>query len=337
MMKNNNIYLKLRTSLTNLQSDFKQVAISPVKRRILKDRFMDILANILKYVLLYGLCFIILYPLLLQIAVALRLPEDVNNPTVMWIPETFSLQNYDIAATAMEYWKALWNTFWLSFWCTLLQVTITSIVGYALARIRFFGRNVIFALVLLTIIVPPMTISLPSLITFSKLKLVGKPVTLFLMTGFGMGIKSGIFIYLFRQFFKGIPYELEEAAQIDGANAFQVFWRVMLPNAMGAIITVSLLAFVWQWNDNYWAGMFLSETKYPTLSSKLASLIWGISNVLMQKGIWALLGQDITKNPFFSSMILNAGGLLAMLPLLIMYFFVQRLFVEGVERTGIVG
>lgn len=182
-------------------------------------------------------------------------------------------------------------------------------------------------------------ISLPAYINFNKWGMVGKPITLFLMTGFGMGIKSGVFIYLFRQFFRGIPEELEESAQIDGANVFQVFLRVMLPNARGAIVTVALLAFVWQWNDNYFSALFISENNpnMSTLATQLQYLIWSIDQALRNAGYYAFIGQDISKNPFFFSMIQNAGGILTMLPLLVLYFFVQRLFVEGVERTGIVG
>jgi multiple sugar transport system permease protein len=159
------------------------------------------------------------------------------------------------------------------------------------------------------------------------------------MSGLGMGIKSGVFIYLFRQFFRGIPYELEESAQIDGAGAVKIFTRIMLPNARGAIITVALLAFVWQWNDNYYTSLFIADTNevMATLSSRLTYLIWNIDVALRNAGYYAFIGQDISKNPFFFSMIQNAGGILAMSPLLVLYFFVQRLFVEGVERSGIVG
>jgi multiple sugar transport system permease protein len=171
------------------------------------------------------------------------------------------------------------------------------------------------------------------------MNLIGKPITLFLMAGLGMGIKSGIFIYLFRQFYRGIPTELEEAAYVDGANVFQVFYRIMLPNARGAIITVALLAFVWQWNDYYFTTLFVtrSNINFMTLTTQQVSVLYGLQQALTDAGIWGLMGQDITKNPLFSSMILNTSGILVMIPLLVMYFFVQKLFVSGIERSGIVG
>ena len=339
MMKDNKLLSGIKLKLTNLQNNIKETIKTPTKQRILKDRIADFFVSVLKYVLLYGLCFIILYPLIQQVAVALRLPEDVNNPTVLWIPETFSLLNFRAAMAALDFWNALRNTALLSFGVTILQVIVTSIVGYALARLKFKGRNVIFFLVIFTIIVPHSTISLPAFLNFNNWKMLGKPITLFLMSGLGMGIKSGVFIYLFRQFFRGIPYELEESAQIDGANAVKVFTKIMLPNARGAIVTVALLAFVWQWNDSYYTALFISDTNesMSTLSSRLSYLIWNIDQALRNAGYYKFIGQDISKNPYFFSMIQNAGGILAMLPLLILYFFVQRLFVEGVERSGIVG
>jgi multiple sugar transport system permease protein len=222
---------------------------------------------------------------------------------------------------------------------TLLQLVSTSLAGYAFARLKFRGSGILFALALFTIVVPQTVISLPLLRNLTEMKLVGKPLTLFLMAGLGMGVKSGIFIYLFRQFYRGIPIELEEAASIDGANPFTVFWRIMLPNAKGAIITVALLAFVWQWNDYYFTTLFVSRSNldYVTLTTQQVSVLYGLQQALTDAGVWGLMGQDITKNPLFTSMILNTSGILVMLPLLVLYFFVQKMFVQGIERSGIVG
>ena len=129
---------------------------------------------------------------------------------------------------------------------------------------------------------------------------------------------------------------MEEAAIVDGANAFQVFSRIMLPNAKPAIITVGLLSFVWQWNDFYFTKIF-SGGKYFTLTTQQVAVLYGLQQALADAGVWSLLGQDITDNPYFTSMILNTSGILVMLPLLIIYFFVQKMFVEGIERSGIVG
>ncbi|MFU8785642.1 MAG: carbohydrate ABC transporter permease [Candidatus Izemoplasmataceae bacterium] len=317
----------------------KNVIQNENDRSAFNQKAQQIFMIILRFVVLFGLAFIIIYPILQQIAIAFRAPSDINNIAVVWIPETFSIENFRIAMLALNYWTAFQNTLFIAFFATLLQVLSTSIVGYAFARFKFPGHKLLFGLVLLTIIVPPATLAFPQFLYFRQAGLLGKPGAIFLMSGLGMGIKSGIFIYLFRQFFKGIPYELEEAAQVDGAGAFKIFYKVMMPNARGAIVIVGLFAFVWQWNDAYFSGLFISgaNINFPILAHQLTSIINGLQGTLNSLGVWSLIGQDVTENPLFVSLILNTAGILVMAPLLIMYLFVQRLFVEGIERTGITG
>ena len=327
--------IKLREVISQLQEDLK----TPTRRMVARNKIVGFISNILKYILVIGLCFVILYPLILQLAVAFRAPTDVNNTSILWIPGEFSLKNFEVAMIALRYFDALKNSLILSLGVTLLQLVSTSLAGYAFARLKFKGSGLLFGLALFTIVVPQTVISSPLLRNLTELKLVGKPITLFLMAGLGMGVKSGIFIYLFRQFYRGIPIELEEAASIDGANPFTVFWRIMLPNAKGAIITVALLAFVWQWNDYYFTTLFVSRSNldYVTLTTQQVSVLYGLQQALTDAGVWGLMGQDVTKNPLFTSMILNTSGILVMLPLLVLYFFVQKMFVQGIERSGIVG
>jgi|SRR5690554_151793 multiple sugar transport system permease protein len=317
----------------------KVAKLDSMRQKVVINRTTEVIANILKYIFLFGLCFIIMYPILLQLAIAFRYPTDVNDPTVLWIPNNFSLKNFEVAMIALNYKTSLWNSIWISFVITLLQLFSTSLAGYAFARLRFKGSQFLFGLALFTIIVPQTVISLPLLRSLTNMNMVGKPSSLFLMAGLGMGIKSGIFIFLFRQFYRGIPVELEEAAYVDGANALQVFTQVMLPNAKGAILTVTILSFVWQWNDYYFTTLFVarSNPNFGTLTTQQVSILYGLQSALQDAGVWGLMGQDVTKNPLFSSMILNTSGILVMLPLIIMYFFVQKLFVEGIERSGITG
>lgn len=335
----NNYLLKIKKSITQKWQHLCAMWKEPLLKKVLISRIIGFIVNILKYVLIIGLCFVILYPLILQIAIALRAPTDVNNPTVLWIPGEFSLKNFQVAMIALKYLSSLKNTLILSVGVTIFQLISTSLAGYAFARLKFPGSNLLFGAALFTIIVPQTVISLPLLRSLTEYGFVGKPITLFLMAGFGMGIKSGIFIYLFRQFYRGLPKELEEAAYIDGANPLQVFYKIMLPNARGAIITVTLLSFVWQWNDFYFTTLFVTRSNldFSTLTTQQVSVLFGLQQSLTDAGVWGLMGQDITKNPLFSSMILNTSGILVMLPLLVMYFFVQKLFVQGIERSGIVG
>lgn len=307
-------------------------------------------SSLLRNVILFGLCFIILFPTIQQISMALRAPGDVNNPAVVWIPENWSLLNIKIAIVVLDYWSALVNTFKLSIISVFLQIGSTALAGYALSRLKIKIRgfditNILFILVLLTIVIPPQALSLAQYLYFKDFSifgkrygLIGKEFSIYLMSGLGMGIRSGIFIYIFRQFFRGLPNELEESAQIDGASVFRTFWNVMLPNARGALVTVALFAFVWQWNDAYYVKIFeVSTADFPLLTMRLINAAEGMYAALFYAGALDLVGQNIWENPLFLALISNVAALLMMLPLLIMYLFVQRQFVESIERTGIVG
>jgi len=339
--KANKIFYEMKYKAKNAYNKLK----SPHTKKVIKNKSSQIAETILRYFLMYGLAFVILLPLLQQLAVAFREPTDINNALVLWIPEKYSIQNFKIALIVTDYWNSLKNSFVLSFFVTLLQLLVTMLVGYALARLKFPGHNVVFIFVIFTIIVAPTTLELPLKINLSngfgtRINMLGSPFVLYAFAITGMGIKAGIFIYLFRQFFKGIPTEIEESAMVDGANPLQVFLRIMLPNAMGGIILTSVLTFVWQWNDGYFVPIYVSKinARYDTLTTKMMGISGNIQDAIQKAGIWELFDQDVTKNPLFTSMILNTSGMLAMIPLLIIYLIVQkRLFTEGVERSGLVG
>jgi multiple sugar transport system permease protein len=303
-----------------------------------KRKFKNFFGAFIRYVFLLGLCFVILFPTIQQILMALRAPQDVNNPAVVWIPETWSLLNIRIAALVLDYQNALFSSFKLSFLAMVLQLISTALAGYAFSRLRFKGSDLLFFLVILTIVIPPQALSLSQYLYFRELGLIGKEGSIYFMSGLGMGIRSGIFIYIFRSFFRGLPKELEESSIIDGASVFRTFWNVMLPNARGAMVTVSLFAFVWQWNDAYYVKIFeVSTDTFPLLTMRLINAAEGMKPALWYAGTRNLIGDDVWDNPLFLALISNVAALLMMLPLLIMYLFVQKQFVESIERTGIVG
>ncbi len=329
-----NIFEKIKTSYHNVIQEITD----PKKNTRRKRRSKEIALVVVRSVLLIGLCFVILFPTLQQILMALRAPEDVNNPSVIWIPEHWSLMNLKISIIVLNYWKALFNTFKVSTISMILQIASTALAGYAFSRLKFRGSNILFFLVILTIIIPPQALSLSQYLYFRGLGLIGNEGSIYLMSGLGMGIRSGIFIYIFRSFFKGLPKELEESAMIDGAGVFRTFRSVMLPNARGALVTVGLFAFVWQWNDAYYVKIFeVSTTEFPLLTMRLINAADNMYAALFYTGGLNLVGQDVWENPIFLALISNVSALLMMLPLLIMYLFVQKQFVESIERTGIVG
>ncbi|MBS4178991.1 carbohydrate ABC transporter permease [Bacillus sp. FJAT-49731] len=301
--------------------------------------------TIVRAVLIIGLSFVILYPILLKVSIAFKHKSDLYDPTVMYIPRHFTLENFQYVMEAMNYFKVVWNSFLLSGGTMLLTTISCSLIGYGFARFKFRGNNILFALVILTILVPPQTIMVPTYLQYRNfdvfgiiglfnggegIKLIGTYWPFIISSITGMGLKAGLFIFIFRQFFKGIPREIEEAALVDGAGVFKIFFKIMLPNAIPAMITVMLFSFVWQWNDTYFTTMFLES------ASVISSQVQIAGSTLASK-LTAASGSTGQIDPFYLSMLVNTSVLLAILPLIILYMFVQRHFVESVERTGIVG
>jgi multiple sugar transport system permease protein len=295
-----------------------------------------------RLVLIVGLSFVILYPILQKISTAIKDKADLYSPIVVWIPEHFSLDNFRQVIAIMDYWPTLGNTFMLSAVTTLLTAISCALAGYGFARLKFRGSNLLFIGVMLTILVPPTTILIPlylNLKDFTLLGLIplltGKSVNLlnsywpFILTSLtANSMKAGLYIFIFRQFYRGIPKEIEEAAYIDGASVSRTFTRIILPNATPAIVTVLLFSFVWQWNDSFFTTTYLTTSK--VMSIQLGSLPYNL-------GIKLGDGSTSQVDPFYLSMVQDTGILLAILPLIIIYIFVQRYFVESIERTGLVG
>jgi len=316
------------------------------KIKITQTKISFLFTSFIRGLLIFGLSFIILFPLFQQLSLAARAPGDLNNPIVVFIPENWTWLNIRIAANMLDYQQAVINNLKVSTVAMVLQLLVTSVAGYSFARLKFKGSGLLFLLVLATIMIPPQTLSMNRYLYFKNfsilglfdINLLGKRQSLYIMTGLGMGINSGLFIYIFRQFFRNIPIELEESAQMDGASVVRTFWSVMLPNARPAMLTVGLFAFVWQWNDVYYNGLLrLSTKEFPLLPMRLVNAADNIYNQLFYEGVLNLVGEDVLKNPFYFALVSNTAALLMMLPLLVMFIFLQRHFVESIERTGIVG
>ena len=287
--------------------------------------------------IVFGLCFVILYPIIQMFVAAITAPEDLSNPLVVWIPKAISFDFINFAAEILDYKTGLINTFLMSLGVMILTLISTSLAGYAFAKLKFRGINILFFFVLFTIVVPPQTIAMPLYMIFNRLGLTSTLASVYILAFLGMGIKSGIFIFIFRQVFRNLPKELEEAALIDGCGVFKTFYKVMLPNASSAFITVSLFSFVWQWNDVFFTKLLIAVENLNILSLNLTSISTKLVYMLQKSGVDQTLAEGISKNPLLVGTIANTGALLMMLPLLIGYLFVQRYFVESVERTGIVG
>ncbi|WP_372632572.1 carbohydrate ABC transporter permease [Cohnella sp.] len=303
--------------------------------------------SITRAVLLIGLIFVVIYPILLKAITAVKHKDDIYNPVVLLVPEKFTLDNVAHVIGIMDYWQTLLNTFGLSAITMILQLVACSLAGYGFAKWQSKKSSLLFAGVVATILIPPQTIVLPMYLSFQSFDFLGimqlfgaeKGLNLlntywpFILTGItANGLKSGLYIYIFRQFFMNMPKDLEEAAFVDGASVFKTFTGIILPSAVPAIVTVALFSFVWQWNDTFFVSSYLPGMQI--LSNELLSLSSEVGRYVTQ-GMG--LGYDEANDPFYHAMLVSTGLMLAILPLIIMYFFVQRLFVESIERTGIVG
>ncbi|MCQ2449249.1 MAG: carbohydrate ABC transporter permease [Clostridia bacterium] len=314
---------------------------------LLKRKAPEIIWKIFRFLLFVGICYIFLFPVLYMISIAVRSPETVNDPSVIWIPRGISFSSIKTAVKILNYPRAILTTVLIAVGGTLGSLISCSLVGYGFARFNFKEKNIAFALVILTIIVPPQTVLISSFINYrnfdvfgiltllhgiipsipSNIPLINTTWTFVLPAVFGVGLRSGLYIYIFRQFFSGMPKDLEEAAMIDGCNAFRTFVQVMLPLAKSAIITVLLFSFVWHWNDYVQSSMYFS-------SGQPISVMLKQMQSLLQD---AKLFDVVTSTPDEIRTYLQAGCLLTILPPLVLYIFTQRFFTESIERTGIVG
>jgi len=301
---------------------------------------------IIRGVLIIGLCWLIIYPIFVQFTTSIRTTADVYDQTVLFIPRHPTIENYIAMWNYVKIPKLFLGSVVSSLGLGLLQMASCTLVAYGLARFKFKGNGFVFFLVLATLVVPiqliadtmkmrfsnfnPLTMFTISPEIFSMkggngIKLAGWPI-LAVMSATCVMFKNGLFIFMLRQYFRNQPKELEEASYIDGAGTFRTFWQIMLPSSLPIMVTVFLFAFVWQYNDTTYLTMMYPQAE--VLSMKIGSAASGyVTHVLGQTQAPAALTE------------IYSGALLIMhiTPLIILYLFCQRFFVESIERSGMVG
>ena len=291
--------------------------------------------TIVRAVLIIGVAFMILYPLLIKLTVSLRSYSDSLDPMVFFVPKNPTLANFRVAFTALDYPRTALYSLLFCAAVSLLQTASCTMAAYSFSRFRYFGRNILFALSIVTLAIPPQVMLLPLFIkfhyfnplalfqfggTFTGLNFIDTPIPFILLSVTCMGFKNGLYIYMLRQYFINVPNVLEEAANIDGCGTFKIFYRIMLPGAMPMLVSVFLFSFVWQWNDYYYTAMLA-----PNLQLLTTRIFTSAESIL---GHGADYWQAVTASPKI---------LLMMAPLIVLYVFTQRFFVESVEKSGIVG
>jgi len=313
-----------------------------------QKKIAGIVYRFFRAALLFGLCFLILQPLLSKVSVSFMTAQDLYDSTVISVPRHFTLVNFTRANIIMEYFPSLLQTMLIVLGSAVLQIASCALAGYGFARFKFPLKNFWFFCVMLIIVVPPQTImtslylnfrffdflGIIRLVSGRSVNLLNSFLGLFLLSATGMGLKSGLYIFMLRQYFRGMPRELEEAAWIDGCGRLKAFMRIMLPDAAPMLTSCFLFSFVWQWTESLYSNLFLS--RYKMLSSALRGIsrnfeVWYQENISFQ---------GLTEGFVFVSRAEQAqigatGMLLFILPLLLLYLAAQKAFVESLSQTGI--
>ncbi len=304
-----------------------------MNKRILK-RTGSILVSALRWVFLIAVGYIALYPLFVMISNSLMTMEDVLDQSVVYIPKTVTFDNFKTALDKLNFLTALKSTLLIPVLSGMIEVVTCAVTAYGFARFKFRENNILFGLVIATIAVPSTLLMIPqytAFYNFDPLKLLavinkisGKSLqinllntgfTMWLPSIFSVGLRSGVFIFIYRQFFKGLPREFEEAAYVDGANPFTAFIRVIIPSSTVAIITVTVFSLVWHWNEYYITNMFLLEDNRPL--SVMLKIIAGDTKLV--------------------NGVRMAGALVFIAPVLVIYLVLQRRFIKSIDKVGIVG
>lgn len=301
-----------------------------------KKRLREIIWPFFRFFILFGLGFVILYPLIYMLSCAFRESSDMTDPTVMWITRHYTLDIIRETINAMDFGNTLLNTLKLNIGCSVVQVISCAITGYGFARFKFRGKGIMFGIVIMMILVPTQIISLPLYTQFRyfgikgifSINLIDSMACMYLPAATGNGVRSGLMILIFIQFFRGMPKELEDAAYLDGCSPFGTFLRVMMPNALSSLLTVFLFSVVFYWNDYYVSSTFFTNNK--TVSLMLKNLSSQLSLMLFNDATLQISARE-------QIVWMEAGCLISIMPILIMYIFLQKYFTEGIERSGIVG
>ena len=359
-----------------IRVDFERTSFKErFKAKFLTLNFLKkVVWALVRYILLVGVAYIVLFPFFSKISASVMSYTDFTDSMVRLIPKNFSIEIYKAIFVEQEYMRAFGNTFLLSISTAIIQTFICSFIAYGFAKFKFKGNKLLFALVILTMIIPHRTLASSIRLMFTNFDVFGifrffsgggisilglfeynndflssinflngidpklfKPSGVDLLNSywpfmilsvFGLAFKNGLYIFLLRQFFMGVPDELEESAYIDGSGVFRTFFTIILPISIPMMITVFLFSFSWCWTDIFYSSsqMFFSDsTKAPYL----------LTTEIGKKIPSSLDGKVPSNSLKWDAAVKSTGGLMIIFPLVIMYLFCQKYLVQGIERSGL--
>ena len=315
---------------------------------LLKDKNVTWLKSaaflVVMIIFIVAFSYILLYPIFYMLSNALKTSLDYIDPTVQWVPKAFTMTNFKNAFEAMKYVKSLSNTVIYEVFSALISVFFCAIYAYGLSRFNFRFKKLLIVLLILIIMVPDVMLLIPRVENFRRLdflgilglinkltgidlipNILGTVLPFYLPSMFGVGLKGGIFIYIYMQFFKGLPGELEEAAWIDGAGPLRTYFKIIIPSSTTVFITVLVFSLVWHWNDFYLALLYTDD------NNTLAVILNDI-----KQHVFLTFGEANGASPLIFG-VPPAACLLYIAPIILVYMFLQKYFVESIDRVGIVG
>lgn len=293
------------------------------------------------YLMLISLAFVYVYPILHMAVTSFKSLTDLLDPSVQWLPHQLSIDNYRKALEVMGFREHLGDTLLVSLLPSLAQTFSCALAGYAFARFRFKGKGLLLGCVLLTFIIPFPVLMVPTYTLYSDYGILGSILTLLLPAATGQGLRASIFILIYKAFYEQTPASLDEAARVDGASETRVYLTIGLPLGLPAMLTTFLFSFVWYWNETYMTSLYMGNAalgdkkSISTLLMELSKFEESYKQYLEKVSGWAakMGGATSVQN----EAVTMAGTILTILPLLIVYFCLQRYFTEAIDRSGITG
>lgn len=285
------------------------------------------------YILLICIGFVYLYPLLYMISKSLMTRADLLDSSVSWLPSSFYVKNYIDAFTSMDFLKTFWQSIVVAGLPTLLNMVVCAVVGYGFARYDFPLKKLMMGILIVSFIIPPQITMMPNYLLYNDLGILDSLNAFLLPALLGQGIKSQLYILIYYQFFKQIPQVLIEAAKIDGCGHFKSFFKIAIPSAAPAILVVFLFSLVWYWNEAYLTQLYVCGVFGDGFWNTLVVALKGFNDSYTSSGA-SVTGDTMGS---LNEGIKMAATMLSILPVLLLYFVLQKQFVESVDRTGITG
>lgn len=297
-----------------------------------------------RYYMLIIIGYIVLYPLLYMLSTAVKSDKALLDASFVWLPRYFTAERFTDAFETLNFTSALKRTFSLQVVSALIEVLVCAVIAYGFARFNFKGKKVAMVFLIISLLIPTQLYSLSLSINYRQVDLFGLFGLLNKLTGidlrlnlfntnwtfwlpsiFGVGVRSSILIYIYIQFFTGLPFELEDAAYVDGAGPVKTFFSIALPSSSVVIVTATVLSVIWHWNETHLASLCFLSDDWP-----LSVAIYNIFQTYQQKGIW------LGSSPEAPAYVFACCLLFITIPL-IFYLILQRKFVKSIDRVGITG